>query len=196
MSREAQLAATRQKILNAARDQFLVKGYADTSTRDIANAVGITQPALYHHFSDKELIFVEVIETVGGELAANMNAILDADEGDGLNVLTDLSAAMVAIHPRDAFSLIHGSFQYLRPENQGKLGRLFATDYLQPLVRFFKSGKVKLRDGVDPMTAANFYLTSLAPLFAKFHQLGGPELTQREHIQVLLKLILFGVASE
>ncbi|MYV04711.1 MULTISPECIES: TetR/AcrR family transcriptional regulator [Furfurilactobacillus] len=196
MSREAQLAATREKILEAARKQFLIKGYADTSTRDIATAAGITQPALYHHFADKELIFVQVIETVGGELAANMNQILDANKGDGLEILTDMSAAMVAIHPRDAFSLIHGSFQYLRPENQAQLGRLFAQDYLQPIIRFFKSDKVVLRDGVDPATAANFYLTSLAPLFAKFHQLGGANLSQREHIQVLLRLILFGVAEK
>lgn len=196
MSREEQLAHTRRGILDAARTLFLNKGYAETSTRDIANAVGLTQPALYHHFADKELIFIEVISEVGRELAGRMNAIIDDGKGDGLTILTDLSQAMVAIHPRDAFSLIHGSFQYLKPENQGKLGRIFSQDYVQPLVRFFSSDKLTLKPGLDPMTAANFYMTSLAPLFAEFHQLGGPNLSDRERIQVLLRLILFGVADE
>ncbi|GKT03210.1 TetR/AcrR family transcriptional regulator [Furfurilactobacillus sp. WILCCON 0119] len=195
MSREEQLAHTRRRILDAARELFLTKGYAETSTRDIAGIVGISQPALYHHFSDKELIFLEVIEEVGGELATTMTTIITADQGSGLDVLTDLTAAMLAVHPRDAFSLIHGSFRYLKPENKRRLGQLFGMDYVRPLAQFFGSNKVTLKPGLDPQTAASFYMTSLAPLFAQFHRLGDPELSEREQIQFLLKLILFGVAD-
>jgi AcrR family transcriptional regulator len=41
------------RILVAASDLFSRKGYAATSTREIAQAVGIQQPSLFHHFAAK-----------------------------------------------------------------------------------------------------------------------------------------------
>ena len=74
-TRAEQMAKTHQAILDTARELFLKKGYDATSTRDIANAIGITQPALYHHFKDKEVIFLAVITTVGAEIKAGIEAI-------------------------------------------------------------------------------------------------------------------------
>ncbi len=47
MKRTEQLAKTRTAIMETATKLFLKKGYALTSTRDIAKEIGITQPALY-----------------------------------------------------------------------------------------------------------------------------------------------------
>lgn len=44
---------------------FLRRGFNGTSTRDIAKVANITQPALYSHFADKEVIFIAVISEVG-----------------------------------------------------------------------------------------------------------------------------------
>ena len=53
---------TQQKILKEAADLFMSKGYLGTSTREIAQKVGITQPNLYHYFSDKEKLYTAVLE--------------------------------------------------------------------------------------------------------------------------------------
>lgn len=53
---------TRQLILSAARKHFLHAGYRGTSTRQVADACGITQPALYHHFGGKEDLYVAMLE--------------------------------------------------------------------------------------------------------------------------------------
>ena len=45
---------TQEKILKEANRLFMSKGYLGTSTREIAQRAGITQPNLYHYFSDKE----------------------------------------------------------------------------------------------------------------------------------------------
>ena len=57
MKRAEQLAKTRKAILRTATKLFLENGFNGTSTRDIAKHIGITQPALYHHFSDKEVLY-------------------------------------------------------------------------------------------------------------------------------------------
>ncbi|MEU2034861.1 TetR/AcrR family transcriptional regulator [Nocardia amamiensis] len=44
----------RAEILDAAGELFTTNGYANTSTRAVADAVGIRQASLYHHFAAKD----------------------------------------------------------------------------------------------------------------------------------------------
>lgn len=44
----------REEILDAAAELFTVYGYTATSTRAIADAVGIRQSSIYHHFQTKD----------------------------------------------------------------------------------------------------------------------------------------------
>ena len=44
----------REQILDAAAELFTHLGYASTSTRRIADAVGVRQASLYHHFATKD----------------------------------------------------------------------------------------------------------------------------------------------
>ena len=53
--------STRQRILREASLLFATKGYHGTSTREIAAAVGIQQPSLFHHFESKDTIMAELI---------------------------------------------------------------------------------------------------------------------------------------
>lgn len=198
MKREEQLTHTHAAILAAARAQFLAQGYQATSTREIAKQVGITQPALYHHFSDKEVIFLEVIKTVGEEIKKGITAVVDQiqPDADPVETLTAVTEVLTAAHPRDVFTVIHGSFKFLKPENKRQLGAIFMGDYLVPLTQFFDTGVVALRDGVKAQDAASFYLTSLSPLFNTFHHVGPADASQHEQTLTLIRLILFGVATE
>lgn len=60
---------TSERILRLASELFARHGYHGTSTRDIAAAVGIRQPSLFHHFAAK---------------AAIMNALLARDLGEAV----------------------------------------------------------------------------------------------------------------
>jgi AcrR family transcriptional regulator len=54
-------SSTRDLILREASQLFARKGYTATSTREIAEAVGIMQPSLFHHFQSKAAIASELI---------------------------------------------------------------------------------------------------------------------------------------
>ncbi|MDF7627113.1 TetR/AcrR family transcriptional regulator [Lactobacillaceae bacterium L1_55_11] len=186
---------TRQRILDAATDLFLQNGYEQTTTREIAKQLGISQPALYHHFGDKETLFVEVIRAVGGQIQKEMEEILATDYDSGLDQLTDMTLAILTRHPRDVFTLIHGSFPALSAASQRILGMTFGVDYVAPVQKFFESDAVELQDDVDAHVASSFYITSLAPLFSNFHALDANQ-DLRDRIQQLLNLILYGVAQK
>ncbi len=55
-------ADTRERILLAASRLFARQGYHGTSTREIARAVGVRQPSLFHHFASKAAIMQALID--------------------------------------------------------------------------------------------------------------------------------------
>jgi AcrR family transcriptional regulator len=52
----------RKRIVAAAHEIFHEKGYANTKMSDIAVAMGVTKPTIYHYFDTKENLFVAVAE--------------------------------------------------------------------------------------------------------------------------------------
>jgi AcrR family transcriptional regulator len=54
--------STRERILYEASIRFANSGYHATTTRDIALAVGVRQPSLFHHFPSKAAIVIALLE--------------------------------------------------------------------------------------------------------------------------------------
>ncbi len=57
----ASASSTRHRILFEASKLFAERGYHGTSTREIARAVGIRQPSLFHHFPSKDAILQDLL---------------------------------------------------------------------------------------------------------------------------------------
>jgi AcrR family transcriptional regulator len=56
------VADTRQRLIGAAVDLFTRHSYAGTSLQMIADEVGFTKAAIYHHFRTREQLLVAVLE--------------------------------------------------------------------------------------------------------------------------------------
>lgn len=65
----------RDEILAAAKELFLEEGYAATTIRKIADRVGVSAPALYLYFSDKEAIMLALCDQTFGFLIEEMGRI-------------------------------------------------------------------------------------------------------------------------
>ena len=55
---------TKQRIIKAALQLFLQKGYDKTSLNEIAYETGITKGGIYHYFVSKEQLFQEVLSWI------------------------------------------------------------------------------------------------------------------------------------
>lgn len=62
---------TKQKILEAAIDLFQEKGYAGSTIREIARAVGIKESSIYNHYRSKEDIFNSILEEFENGIISN-----------------------------------------------------------------------------------------------------------------------------
>lgn len=56
--------ATKDKILQSAKTEFLEKGFTAASLRTIAGNAGLTTGAMYRHFKDKDALFCALVDDV------------------------------------------------------------------------------------------------------------------------------------
>ena len=82
----------RVQLLDAALERFARKGFHDTSMEEIAESAGVTKPVLYHHFSSKAELFVELLDTVGRKLLLDMSARISAETSPYRRVLAGFSS--------------------------------------------------------------------------------------------------------
>lgn len=69
----------RQVVLKAAVACFAHKGFYGTSTAEIAERAGISQPYLYRLFANKEALFADAVHYVSELLSKNLMAYVAAD---------------------------------------------------------------------------------------------------------------------
>ena len=72
--RARQAEATRNLLIEVARQNFTERGYAGTSIDDVIQQAGVARGALYHHFPGKEALFRAVYETVEEGVVARVMA--------------------------------------------------------------------------------------------------------------------------
>jgi AcrR family transcriptional regulator len=97
----APAAVARERLLDAAEEQFGRKGYRETSLRDVADACGISVGALYLHLSGKQELLRAVIERRSAVLTARIAFFAEAD-GPGISRLTDLARAEIEFYRNHA----------------------------------------------------------------------------------------------
>jgi AcrR family transcriptional regulator len=80
-TRRAQYAAaTREALLDAARELFAEHGYTAVSTEQVVSAARVTRGALYHHFADKRELMAAVFASVDHALVARVRQRVQAEQ--------------------------------------------------------------------------------------------------------------------
>lgn len=81
-------AVTRKRLINAAREMFLLKGVSRTSLEQIASHAGVTRGAVYWHFQNKADLFHAMREEVYLPLIDRMDdTLLGAQEDNSADPL-------------------------------------------------------------------------------------------------------------
>lgn len=70
-------AGTRERILDAAREEFSARGYEKTTVRGIAKAAGVDSALVHHYFGTKEQVFEAAVEVAFAPALAVRDSLLD-----------------------------------------------------------------------------------------------------------------------
>lgn len=98
-------ADTRARLVAAAKQVFLERGYADTRVQDITDAAGFTAGALYSHFDSRMEVLAEALLTEGERLVDELSESLD-EYGGAHDVLTSRLAEQLTDRTRDVDRLM------------------------------------------------------------------------------------------
>lgn len=142
---------SRQKaILNSAFQAFATYGYRKTSMDDIARGAGMSRPAVYLHYKNKEAIVSKLTEVYYAEKSAAVAAAL-ATSGSVPEMLTrairaqteGIAAILASPHGLEMLDNTKSMSSEVISEGEARLAGLYA-DWL---AQEEKAGRVRLQAG-------------------------------------------------
>ena len=101
--RQRRIERRQQEILAAAARIFAEKGYRDTTTKEIAEAVDIAEGTLYHYYHGKSQILVGILQEITKDVQQIMR---QADHMESRQDLVDLVS--------DAYRVLISSLAFSR----------------------------------------------------------------------------------
>jgi len=151
-------AETRERLLRAAADVFAERGYEGTRVADIAAAAGVSNGALYAHFSSKADLLVDALRTHGRRLLADLFA------ADPNRSVTELLLAIGRWLPRRrdprGYLIVEALVAARRDQDVARPMRDYIgerADWLSELVRLAQAGG-ELDPVLSPNALAHFCL--------------------------------------
>ncbi len=124
--------ATRQKLLDAAEEEFGTKGFSKASVSSITRRAEVGQGTFYLYFPSKESILKELVQRMGRELRRSLSQAT-AGLGDRLEVER---AGLVAFA---RFSLENGNLYRVVMESQF-VDEAIYREYYETLLAAYKTG--------------------------------------------------------
>ena len=192
---------TRRLLLQAAQHLFSTYGYRAVSTKQIAEACGITQPALYKHFSDKQDLYVAmVLETL-----TPVKTALERIAQRSLSVhehLRLVAVYLLTTTKQDMMMMGHDMRYELTPTAQESLQQAFSVSILVPLAAIFEEGirqglfRSPLQGGMTAFTATVLFLNLLSSFVSQVPNAPTSEtqMTVEQQAQLIVEFTLHGLS--
>lgn len=132
----------RELILDAATTLFGEKGYAGTTMRDIAGAVGILPGSLYAHIESKEALLLEVAETGFDRFLSLASEMADSDDPPDVRLRRAIvdHVSYVASSRERTLVVLH-QWRYLTGQNYERI--------IEKRRRYERSFARLVKEGVD-----------------------------------------------
>lgn len=182
----------KDKIIEKATELFMSKGYLATSTRDIVKELNITQPALYHHYKNKELIYIEVLSRFAVNTGKGLIAVLNSDQDDNTKLI-NMSLYLKNHHPFNLSLMMHDMHKELSIESRIQLFQLWKKFYLTPFVTYFESIQDKTSSELNPSILTRHFLTSISA-YINDHE---PSHTMESlRIEDYIRIFLYGIKEK
>jgi TetR/AcrR family transcriptional regulator len=139
--------SSRTKILEVAEARFARSGFGGVGLRDVAVAAGLSKSTLFHHFSTKEALYVEVIGRVLERVAERVEPAFacGAPPAERLLRVSDALVDAFAEHPTTAPLLLRSLFEALPQLEVDAAQQEGAISVLQRLIGHFQD---LVREGI------------------------------------------------
>ncbi|GKU83345.1 TetR/AcrR family transcriptional regulator [Niallia sp. NCCP-28] len=133
---------TPKLIVQVAYSLFMELGYRAVSTRKIAQTCGITQPALYHHFKNKQEIYVEVLIDAINQIEAALFAIKEK-HAEIKERLYRVTCYFMQNYQVDLMQMFHDLQHEMPLEIQKDIEEKWKKGFLRPIINMLDEAIAK-----------------------------------------------------
>lgn len=130
----------RQTAVRAAAAVFAEKGYHGSSTRDIAERMGIKQGSLYYYFESKEEALAEVCLFGMQDYAERMNSIAASDQQFRAKLVATVTSHVTKYREKNEALKVYNAERLYLPESKRRKLKQLGSGYRQQLEEIFKEG--------------------------------------------------------
>ncbi len=188
----------RRQILQATLSIMKERGLEGTTTRRIAERVGITEPALYRHFRSKKEIILEALDELG-RLPLQALLAVGGEEGTVPERILRMSEAFygfVMDNPDDALLLFEVMTAARDPDIREALGERF-LDYILVISEMFEMGKQEgsVREDLNTLVAA-WQILALAVTLVHAALMGLGDVLTRDKALLAVREILRNIVGD
>ena len=153
-------------IVEEAIKLFSDKGFRGATTRELAAAVGVSEPVLYQHFATKSDLYSAIIETKSQEVQRITDEIQGYLEvGDDRAFLTHLAGCILDFHEHDPAYLRLLLFSALeKHELADRFHEQQSRAFLRAVVAYVERRMEQgaFRSGIDPALVAMSFIGMVA----------------------------------
>ena len=178
--------STRERILSEGAKLFVARGYHGVSMREVAAAVGVTKPALYHHYADKEALFLAILN---GALATLSGVVERSRVQTGLrSQLFTLIHELLSSAPQQRVGLqLSGELRHISPERRAEFEGRYRAAWMGGLSELMTAAVAagELRTDLGGPLLTRALLGLLYPLVSG-PPAPDPELTARALVSLFL----------
>ncbi len=178
----------RQRLIVEATRQFVERGYAGTSMREIADACGVTKAALYYHFPSKADLLLDIVGTYLGAIATAVEHGRASDPSPSQQ-LRAIVGELFALSPegRAVIRLALHDLRHLPETDRAEFGADYHQRFIQPLADVVRAGTEAGEFAPhDPITMVWVILGMLYPFLSRGPMPGGDEQAKADVLDVLL----------
>src|SRR2546421_504548 len=108
----------RERLLEAAHGLFGGRPYALVGVAEILARAGVQAPTLYHHFHDKEGLYVAWVEEAFSNVVASFAADPSADPEDAL---TKFAETLISVVPFEVAQVLRDTTLMVRDESRERV---------------------------------------------------------------------------
>lgn len=146
----------RLQAIRSAATVFAEKGFHGSSTRDIAEHMGIKQGSLYYYFKSKEEALGEVCLFGIEDYVDHMNVIAASDQSFESKLMATITSHLSSYRERNEALKVYNDERFYLPEEKRKNLKLLGSGYRQLLEEIFEEGvrSGALRESIDCHFAA------------------------------------------
>jgi AcrR family transcriptional regulator len=190
--------ARRRQIVQAAVELFSRKGFRGTTTREIAEAAGISEAMIFKHFATKQELYSAIIEAKSETEELLASAAKVARGKDDAGVLRAVGLKMMEQTERDPSLMRLLLFSALEGH---ELSEIFFESRVRRLHEFLSSYiRKRIEDGrfcpVDPLVAARGFIGMIVH-YLLIHELFGvkrpPRSSPEEVVELFMSIFLKGI---